>query len=87
MTSLGLSEWRSRKKADYLVITEKGRSIPDVFNHFQNLTGLDLAAMSIDFLPPSVFKLPDLKRLDVRGNNLSEECLDDLRKHGVDVAS
>ena len=87
MTSLSLSEWRSRKKADYLVITEKGRSIPDVFNHFPDLTGLDLVAMGIDFLPPSIFQLPDLKRIDVRVNNLSEECLDDLRKRGVDVYS
>ena len=86
---IGVIEIADKVKLDYSIFKnlKEIMIIPDVFNHSPNLTDLDLAAMGIDFLPPSVFQLPGLKRLDVRGNNLSEECLDDLRKRGVNVYS
>ncbi|MCL2148533.1 MAG: hypothetical protein FWH47_04270 [Methanomassiliicoccaceae archaeon] len=70
LTSLNLSGWRSRKKADYLVLNENGRSIPDVFDRYPNLVSLDISGMRIDFLPPSIHRLPRLERLEADGNNL-----------------
>ena len=67
----------------------------DFFTVFRNhkkwvakrLMNLDISGMGIDFLPPSIFQLPELERIDVRGNKLSEECLEDLKKRGIDVYS
>ena len=72
ITSLDLSGWRSRKKSDYLILTEKGKSVPDIFERYPLLESLSLADMKIDFLPQSVFDLKHLKRLDISGNNISK---------------
>jgi Leucine-rich repeat (LRR) protein len=71
LKSLDLSEWRSRKKADYLVLTDQGKSIPDVFDRYPELYSLNLSGMRIDFLPPSVLRRSNLQRLDVSGNQIS----------------
>jgi len=73
LTSLNLSEWRSRKKSDYLVLNENGRSIPDIFYRYPNLVSLNLSGMNIDFLPPSVHGLRYLERLEVDGNNFTPQ--------------
>ena len=71
LTSLSLPEWRSRRKDDYLVVTEEGKSIPDIFDRYPELVSLDLSGMKIDFLPPSISRLPKLQQLKIDGNNLS----------------
>ena len=72
LTSLNLSGWRSRKKAEYLVLNENGRSIPDIFDRYPNLVSLNLSGMKIDFLPPSVHSLcKQLESLEVDGNNFA----------------
>lgn len=85
LNSLYLNDWRSRKKADYLVLTEQGKSIPDIFRRHPKLKLLSLSGMRLDYLPPSVLHLPELKLLYADGNSLSEESILQLRSQGVEV--
>jgi Leucine-rich repeat (LRR) protein len=85
LESLRLSEWSSRKKADYLILTDRGKSIPDVFDRYPELTMLDISYMRIDFLPPSVFRLPKLKFIYAGGNSLPAEELEQLTSRGVEI--
>ena len=87
LTSLDLSDWRSRKKADYLIVTKKGKSIPDIFDRYPELESLDLSGMRIDYLPPNIYRLSKLNRINVDGNNLSDECLEPLRLSNVVINS
>ena len=82
LTHLSIYDWKSRKKPYHLVINEKGRSIPDIFGRFPQLTFLNISGMDIDFLPPSIFELPSLYCLYIFGNNLSEDCLKKLHDSG-----
>ena len=84
LTLLSLSDWRFGKKEDNLIIDGKGRSLPDIFEFFPKLTVLDINNMNIDFLPPSIFKLPVLRNICTVGNNLSEECLKHLLEAGFE---
>ena len=82
---LSLEGWRSRKKADYMIVTEQGRSIPDVFDKYQNLEDLNLFGMKIDFLPQSLYQLSKLKRMIIGDNNLSTECLQRLANTNIKI--
>ena len=83
LTSLDLSDWKSRKKGYHLVTTEKGRSIPDIFDNFPQLVNLDVHDLDIDFLPPSIFNLSALNCIYAMGNNLSLDCVENLQKVNI----
>jgi Leucine-rich repeat (LRR) protein len=83
LRSLGLFDWKSRKKGYHLVVNERGRSIPDIFNLFPKLYYLDLSYLDIDFLPSHIFELPLMETIVLNGNNISEDCLGNLRKLNI----
>jgi len=56
-----------------------------VFDHWPELKVLNLSGLRVDFLPPSVFRLDHLKRLNVEGNQIPPESLAPLQEAGVRI--
>jgi len=56
---------------DIIHLNDISRSIPNVFDRYTNLGSLNLSGIKIDFLPPSVHRLPKLEGLEIDGNNFT----------------
>lgn len=78
---LDLSDWRPKKKTDWLVTENKRNSIPDIFDRYPNLTELSLRGMKLDFLPSSIFRLEKLKKLSLNQNKFDSEEVKKIIQH------
>ena len=73
LENLDLSDWRPKKKTEWLVIDNKRHSIPDIFDRYPKLTELSLSGMRLDFVPDSVFQLKSLRKLSLNNNKFGNE--------------
>lgn len=78
---LDLSDWRPKKKIEWLVTENKRNSIPDIFDRYPNLTELLLSGMKLDFVPKTIFRLEKLKRLSLNQNKLDHEEVKKVIQH------
>jgi Leucine-rich repeat (LRR) protein len=56
------------------------RSLPSDIKNWQELERLDISHCGLAFLSPNVFKLTNLKTINVRGNDFPQESIDELLK-------
>jgi Leucine-rich repeat (LRR) protein len=55
------------------------RSMPSDIKNWQDLERLDISFCGLDFLSPQLLKLPNLKVINIKGNNFPEESVEQLR--------
>ena len=70
---LDLSDWRPKKKSEWLFAGNNKNSIPDIFDRYPALIELILSGMKLDFVPSTILNLKNLTHLQLNQNKLDND--------------